>query len=328
MQAAPLIEWPEPIFHLVDFIALFLTAGAVGFRYSSLRGRVGRSAQHTGATAGAPHPHDGLYEMAARRAAALGLIGALIALVQIIRALPSFAERARTTTGGLLTSNLDAQVFLACGVLAVLGFALATSRLAGGWPLAAGGVVVGTLRGILSGRWARLVNPVHELAAGFWIGTLLVMMVVGLALVLRRETPTEARGPMAADMVNRFSPLALVSGGLVVIFGVITAWRHLNPFSSLWTTPYGWTLIAKLAVVAVVFALGAWNWKRVRPTLGGETGAIAVQRSATRELIAAGVVLLITSILVALPSPRRPGAPGGPGGPPPAAAVPAPTAAR
>lgn len=41
MQAAPLIEWPEPIFQLVDFIGLFLTAGAVGFRYSSLCGTVG-----------------------------------------------------------------------------------------------------------------------------------------------------------------------------------------------------------------------------------------------------------------------------------------------
>jgi putative copper export protein len=162
----------------------------------------------------------------------------------------------------------------------------------------------------------------HELAAGLWIGTLFVMVIVGLALVLRQETPADRRGPIAAGMVNDFSPLALVSGGLVVLFGVITAWRHLNPLSSLWTTPYGWALIAKLVVVAVVFALGAWNWKRGRPTLGSEAGAHGLKRSATSELLAAGVVLVITAILVSLPSPRRPGAGGPPGeGPPPAAAT-------
>ena len=53
MQAAPLIEWPEPIFHLVDFIGLFLSAGAIGFRYSSLRGRLGANSAATART-GAP----------------------------------------------------------------------------------------------------------------------------------------------------------------------------------------------------------------------------------------------------------------------------------
>lgn len=334
MQAAPLIEWPEPIFHLVDFVGLFLTAGAVGFRYSSLRGRVGRGAANETLAAARPgsSTHTALYETAARRGAVLGLIGSVIALVRIFQELPSFAERAHTTTGGLLASNFDAQVFVTCGALAVIGFLLASARLPGGWALAAAGVVVGTLRGALTGQWTRLVNPMHSLAAGLWIGTLFVMLVVGLALVLRRDTPAEVRGPMAADMVNSFSPLALVCGGLVVIFGVITAWRHLNPLSSLWTTPYGWALIAKLAVVAVVFGHGAWNWRRGRLTLGSEAGARGMQRSATKELTAAGLVLLITAILVTLPSPRRPGAPGGPGGPggpdgpPPNSTAPAPTA--
>ena len=202
------------------------------------------------------------------------------------------------------------------GVLAIIGFLLASGRLPIGWPLAAIGVVAGTLRGLFSGRWTQLVNPMHELAAGLWIGTLFVMVIVGLALVLRQETPADRRGPIAAGMINDFSPLALVCGGLVVLFGLITAWRHLNPLSSLWTTPYGWALIAKLVVVAVVFALGAWNWKRGRPTLGSEAGAHGLRRSATKELVAAGVVLVITAILVSLPSPRRPGAGGPPGGPP------------
>jgi copper resistance protein D len=318
VQAEPLIEWSEPVMELIGFIAIFLTAGAIGFRYSSLRGKLGRGAAAADAT---------IYETAGRRAAVLGLIGSIIAMIRAVLALPALAERAHTTTGALLSSNAPAQMLIGFGVLALIGFLLASARVSIGWPLAALGVAAGTLRGLFSGRWSQLVNPMHELAAGLWIGTLFVMVIVGLALVLRQETPADRRGPIAAAMVNDFSPLALVCGGLVVLFGVITAWRHLNPLSSLWTTPYGWALIAKLAVVAVVFSLGAWNWKRGRPTLGSEAGAHGLKRSATGELLAAGVVLVITAILVSLPSPRRPGAPGGPPGGPGAAEGPPPAVA-
>ena len=313
MQAEPLIEWSEPVMELIGFIAIFLSAGAIGFRYSSLRGRVGR-----------PGADAATYDTAARRAALLGLLGALIAMVNSIRALPSMAARAHTTAGALLGSNFGAQAMIGLAALALLGFLLASARIRIGWPLAAIGVVVGTLRGAVSGQWSRLVNPIHELAAGLWIGTLFVMLVVGLALVLRSDTAAERRGPIAADMVNAFSPLALVCGALVVLFGLITAWKHLTPLSSLWTTPYGYALIAKLVVVAVVFGLGAWNWQRGRPTLGSEAGARGIKRSATGELLAAGVVLVITAILVSLPSPRRPGAGGPPPGGPPAVQASAP----
>jgi putative copper export protein len=114
---------------------------------------------------------------------------------------------------------------------------------------------------------------------------------------------------IAADMVNAFSPLALTMGGVVVLFGAITAWRHLHVLSNLWSTPYGYTLIAKLCVVALVFALGAWNRRRQRPTLGSEAAAASIRRSATAELTVAAIVLVITAVLVSLPSPRPPDEP-------------------
>lgn len=308
MQAAPLIEWPEPVYQLIAFIGLFLSAGAVGFRYSSLRGRIGGGRAATART-GAPDPVASdatVYGTAARRAAMLGLVGAFLVLIRVVQNLPGMAERAHTTTSGLLSTSFGAQALAGLAVLALVGFLLASVRISAGWPLAAIGVVVGTLNGALTGQWSRLVNPMHELAAGLWIGTLFMILVAGMALALRNETASDRRGPIVADMVNAFSPLALTCGALVVLFGVITAWRHLNPLSSLWTTPYGWALIAKLPVVAIVFALGAWNWRRGRPTLGSEASAVGLRRSARSELLAAGVALLITAILVSLPSPRRP----------------------
>lgn len=73
--------------------------------------------------------------------------------------------------------------------------------------------------------------------------------------------------------------------------------------------------VVKLCIVAVVFALGAWNSRRVRPTLGSEDAAHALRRSSKGELTAAALVLVASAILVSLPSPRPPGSPG-PGAPP------------
>jgi putative copper export protein len=131
------------------------------------------------------------------------------------------------------------------------------------------------------------------------------MVACGLTPLLRNAELGERRGALAADMVNRFSPMALSMGGVVVAFGVITAWLHLPTVASLWETPYGRTLIIKLVFVATVFGLGAFNWRRQRPTLGKESAAISIRRSATLELSVAAVVLIVTSILVSLPSPKR-----------------------
>ena len=316
MQAAPLIEWPEPVFQLIDFIGLFLASGAVGFRYTALRGKLTEGPATTSDASSAS-----IFAAASRGAAMFGIIGAAITLLRVLQGLPAQAARAKLPVGDFVTSNFPAGAGIVLAAVALVGFAVALRSPRIGWPLALIGVVVGRLRSALIGRWISLINPIHMLAAGLWIGTLFILVMVGLGLLFRNEPSAERRGRIAADMVNAFSPLALAMGGLVVLFGVITAWRHLDPFSSLWTTPYGWALLAKLVVVAVVFALGAWNWRRQRPTLGSETAARSIQRSAKGELLAAGLVLVITAVLVSLPSPKRPGA--GPGGTPPGAGAPA-----
>jgi uncharacterized membrane protein len=300
MLQEPLLEWSEPFFHYLEFAAVFLPVGAVGFRYSALRGAPG---------------DERVYADAARRAAWLGLLGTAIGAFLLARALPALAARRHTTVAALVTGNLQPALEVILLVLAIAGFLLiltsgradvgADARARLGWPLAAMGVILTQIRGIVGGDLLRLVNPLHVLFAALWIGTLFVLVVAGLTAVLRDEPARDRRGSIVAGMVNRFSPLALVSAGMVAVFGVTTAWRHLHRLSALWTTPYGYALIAKLVVVGVVISLGAWNWRRQRPMLGSEDAAHAIRRSATSELVAAGIVLLITGVLVSLPSPRR-----------------------
>ena len=297
-QTEPLIHWPQPFVEYLGFLAAFLAAGAVGFRYSALRGRLG-------ARSGAPGEERQVLEQAARRAAALGLLGLLISAVLFATRLPGMAVRQHTTVLHLLTGAAPVVTQIALMLLAVVGFALAARGGALGWPLAAIGVVAGALRAAFFGQWARLVNPLHMLAGGMWIGTLFMLVFAGLGRVLRSGLPSERRGAVAAEMVNAFSPFALGSAAVLATFGVITAWQHLKGLASLWTTPYGITLIIKLCVVLAVVGLGAWNWRRQSPRLGTESGALGLRGSARAELAVAAVVLAITAILVSLPSPNE-----------------------
>ena len=312
MQAEPLITWSEPALHFIEFLGLFFSTGAVGFRYSALRGRL--TAASTPAAPSAPVGAAldlPIYSLAARRAAAIGLLGMLIRAVLLVVDLPGMAARKHLDVVAFVASDFMTWTQIVLVLLAINGFALALRGKQFGWLLAAIGVVGVPVRGALIGQWSRLVNPLHVLFAGLWIGTLFVLFVAGLTLILRHEAARERRGRLAAHMVHAFSPLALVSSGFVALFGVITAWTHLKQLSALWTTPYGYALIAKLLVVAVVVSLGAFNWRRQRPTLGTSESAVSIARSSSAELTAAFVVLVITAVLVSLPSPKRPLAPGG-----------------
>lgn len=319
LQARPLIEWPEVVVEYVGFVAQFVATGAVGFRYAAVRDRL-RATLNVGATG------DGrFYAYACARAARIGLLGAIVSAILFATHLPDLAARAHTTVSGLVFHDHIAGAQTLLTIVGVFGLLVAASRVSWGWPLAAIGVLLGPLSGILSGQWTRLVNPVHRVVGGLWLGTLFVLVVAGLVPLLRGTTWRDRRGTIASDMVHGFSPLALTCGGFVVLSGLITAYRHLTPLSSLFTTPYGWALLVKLALVAVVFVLGAWNWRNQRPALGGEGAAISIRRSSAKELVFAALVLAVTAILVSLPSPRRANAPpaaGGPpgaGGPPPSA---------
>jgi putative copper export protein len=298
MQAPPLLNWSEPVTQFVGFIALFLATGALGFRYAAVRNRL------TG-----QGPEQTVYAKATQRAATLGLIGASVQAVLLVMQLPHMAARAHMSTGQLVTT--DPQTAAKCALLlaAIAGFAFASAQRWSGWPVAAVGIIGGQLAPILSGRWSSLVNPVHALLAGLWIGTLSMLLVAGLPTVLRDGARVQ-RGPIVADMVNGFSPLALTCGPLLVLTGLTTAWLHLNPLSSLWTTPYGYALLTKLCLVAVVFGLGAWNWRRQRPRLGSEESAHLIRRSASMEVATATLVLVVTAVLVSLPSPKPPRPPG------------------
>ena len=104
-------------------------------------------------------------------------------------------------------------------------------------------------------------------------------------------------------MIDAFSSLALVCAATVVASGVIASLVNLGGLSHLWTSDYGSMLFRKLVFVALLLAVGAWNWRRMKPRLGPDDTVRAIQRSARLELALGAIVLAFTAFLVALALP-------------------------
>ena len=142
---------------------------------------------------------------------------------------------------------------------------------------------------------ALVADAVHILAAGAWIG--------GLALVLRlaldgRRDRESGGGTILADLVPVFSPVAMVSVGVLVLTGTFAAWLHVPSLRALWTTAYGGLLALKVLLAAVMIVLGAVNVRILTPRLQDAAGDRALRRTATVELVIAQVVLVVTAVLV------------------------------
>lgn len=290
----PLFNWSKSLFELLTFIASFLASGAIGFRFGVLGAALKRGS-------GLITDERLLCERAVARAAPLGLAGMLWTAGLFVSKLPQMAAHSHVGLLDMLRTDSLVQTRIALLVVAIGGFAIAARRRDYGWSLAAVGVVSDALHGAFAGQWRQLVNPLHMLAAGLWIGTLFMMIAIGFAAVLSSRLQTERRGSLSARMVRGFSPLALGSFGTLATFGLLTAWLHLGELDRLWTTPYGKTLLVKLGIVALVLTFGAWNWRRQKPRLGTESAARSLRASAIAELVFASFVLLVTSVLVVMP---------------------------
>ncbi|HUF32667.1 MAG TPA: CopD family protein [Acidimicrobiales bacterium] len=141
----------------------------------------------------------------------------------------------------------------------------------------------------------------HTVAAAVWFGGLVL-----LALVLRR--PATGEDPVAAGAaVARFSAVTTVAVVIVAVAGLALSWVELGGLRGLATTPYGQVLLAKVAVVAAVGAVGLVNHRRLVPALRDRpTAAAAARLRHTVRLEALGLVvaIVLTGVLVNLLPPR------------------------
>jgi putative copper export protein/methionine-rich copper-binding protein CopC len=255
---------------------------------------------------------DGTWYLA-MAAAALGVLTLFARLWLQASALGGDAfggERLRTLlmgTGWGLAWVLQAVATLAFGV--GLMIARAPHGRGVGWIGAGVGALLLAAVPALSGHAAAvegrtgvaiLADSLHVLGAGVWMGTLAAVLAAGLPATLAAP---EGEGPRAvAALVGRFSPLALAGAGTAAATGLVSTLFHVGSIADL-MTGYGRVLGIKVLLLAVVAGLGWYNWRRVLPKLDEPATARTLRRSAGTELAVGILVVLVTAVLVALPTP-------------------------
>jgi putative copper export protein len=283
----------------VDFLAYFPIFGALGFYFIVLRNT--RKSE-----AGRSESGSALLSSAESRAATAAWIGTQFYWITLLqRVIERSADKGLPFIDAASSLGTRFVVQAVCGIAFEIGFLMAIKRVKAGWVIAGIGAIVLALRNSTTGRWLSMVNPLHEVAASLWIGTLFIVMIAGIVLAMKRIPAGSDQETVVGELISNFSPLALSAASLLGVTGVLTAWRHLGSVSALGSTAYGNALLVKLCFVACVVSMGWWNWKRVTPQLGVKGGAIAIRRSARRELMFAGMVLLVTGVLLSLPAPSE-----------------------
>jgi copper transport protein len=137
---------------------------------------------------------------------------------------------------------------------------------------------------------AIVTDLLHILSTGAWVGGL-AYLAINLPVFLQRREGPDGRAALAA-MVDRFSLVAMLAGGTLVITGLFSGWIHVTRPGAV-ASPYGWALVAKLAAVAVLITAAAVNSYVLRPRLRNDARAGGnMRRLVVVEVVAAAVVLL------------------------------------
>ena len=143
----------------------------------------------------------------------------------------------------------------------------------------------------------------HLLAAAFWVGGL-VHFALGAPLMASGLEPEDRRVFFSA-MTPRFSTLAILSVGVLVVTGIYSGWAQVTVLAAT-NTPYGLTLVSKLALIVPLLALGAVNLLWIRPRLAVDDSARRwLKRLVAGEVVLALVVLAAVAMLASLEPARQ-----------------------
>ncbi|MFO7777593.1 MAG: copper resistance protein CopC [Nitriliruptoraceae bacterium] len=209
--------------------------------------------------------------LARRLAVSAALAGAAVSLLAIpVQAVAVTGDLAALWSGlawwETAISSFGVATIIRAALLALLATALlarspgvVTVLIAAG---AAGTVALDGHQRSVSPTWLLIAGDLlHVGAAAVWFGGLVVVT----ALVVRSSSRREPVA--AAEVIARFSTVALGAVVLLTIGGLAMAWPLVGQPDALLGTAYGVTLLVKLTVVAVVVGVAAYNRRRLVPAI-------------------------------------------------------------
>ncbi|HEY6814960.1 MAG TPA: copper homeostasis membrane protein CopD [Croceibacterium sp.] len=170
---------------------------------------------------------------------------------------------------GAVVSSMDfgkAAVVRLGAAMAALALLIALPRGRAAWSAAAGAGAVASASlawmghaAATEGPWAaphRVADAIHALAAAAWIGALVVL----LRMASERGAGSVQHTALRSALL-RFSVVGPLLVTAIVLTGFVNAWVLVGPggIGALAATPYGLTLLLKLALFAAMVALAAAN---------------------------------------------------------------------
>jgi putative copper export protein len=136
---------------------------------------------------------------------------------------------------------------------------------------------------------------IHTTAIAWWIGSL---------WLLRHVCQTAPAEEIAA-IVKRFSTHALLIVAALVVTGSGLIWTLVDFSKSPLLQSYEWMLILKLAFVAVLLLLAAYNKFRLTPWLHTHESAVrSLRLTIATELGVIACVLIVTAVLTTFFAPE------------------------
>jgi putative copper export protein/mono/diheme cytochrome c family protein len=151
-----------------------------------------------------------------------------------------------------------------------------------------------------------LADFIHLVAVSAWAGGLAWFV---LAVRAVRRLPASQQTGLVSALVVRFSALAAVGVGLVMVSGVYSSLLRVGTLAELTGTLYGKALLVKVALALLLMLLGAVNLLGISPRLrrivAREEDDLNLvgrfRQVVSTELILSFVVLLCASLLTSLP---------------------------
>jgi putative copper resistance protein D len=146
-----------------------------------------------------------------------------------------------------------------------------------------------------------IADALHLLCAALWIGAL-IMLSAGAVQACAAKSPRASAALLTA--LSQFSAVGPAVVGLLVATGLVNTWLLVGPgqWVGLLLRPYGWVLLAKLALFAGMLLLGRQHRYRTTPALRqaltSSVNDASVLRPLRRTLLAE--TLLAAGVLVAV----------------------------
>jgi copper transport protein len=144
---------------------------------------------------------------------------------------------------------------------------------------------------------------IHLIAASVWVGGL-----IHFAAGLWSLKNVEGASKDAAQLIPRFSALALISVGTLILSGLYAAVLRVGSLEALNNTIYGRTLIVKLIIALPMLAMGAINLLVITPGMkktqdleGFKNLQGIFRKIVTSEVTMGAVLLLSVAVLTSLP---------------------------